>query len=113
MLQPEGFEEQGKESLVCRLTKSLYGLKQAPRCWYKRFDSFIDSLGYNKLNSDHCTYYNRFGNNDFIILLLYVGDMLVVGTNKDQVQELKVLLAMKFDMKDLGPTNKILGMQIH
>ena len=47
MLQPEGFAETGKENLVCRLNKSLYGLKQAPRCWYKRFDSFIMSLGYN------------------------------------------------------------------
>ncbi|KAK9137284.1 hypothetical protein Sjap_007878 [Stephania japonica] len=51
MLQPEGFEEQGNENLVCRLNKSLYGLKQAPRCWYKRFDSFIMSLGYNRLNA--------------------------------------------------------------
>ena len=50
MLQPEGFAEKGKENLVCRLNKSLYGLKQAPRCWYKRFDSFIMSLGYNKLS---------------------------------------------------------------
>ena len=113
MLQPEGFEEQGKENLVCRLTKSLYGLKQAPRCWYKRFDSFIISLGYNRLSSDHCTYYKRSGDNDFIILLLYVDDMLVVGPNKDQIQELKAQLAREFDMKDLGPANKILGMQIH
>ncbi|RDX85720.1 hypothetical protein CR513_33050, partial [Mucuna pruriens] len=75
MLQPEGFKTQ--ENLVCRLTKSLYGLKQAPICWYKRFDSFIISLGYNRLSSDHCTYYNRFGNTDFVILLLYVDDMLV------------------------------------
>ena len=98
---------------LCRLTKSLYGLKQTPRCWYKRFDFFIVSLGYNRLNSDHCTYYNGFGNNYFIILLLYVDDMLVVGPNKDQVQELKAQLAREFDMKDLGPANKILGMQIH
>ena len=49
MLQPGGFEERGKENLVCRLNKSLYGLKQAPRCWYNRFDSFIMSLGYNNL----------------------------------------------------------------
>ena len=113
ILQPEGFEEQGKENLVCRLTKSLYGLKQTPRCWYKRFDSFISSLGYYRLSSDHCTYYKRSGDSDFIILLLYVDDMLVVGPNKDQIQELKAQLAREFDMKDLGPTNKILGMQIH
>ena len=77
MLQPKGFEENGKENLVYRLTKSLYGLKQAPRCWYKRFDSFILSLRYNTPNSDHCIYYKRFKGDDFIILLLYVDDMLV------------------------------------
>ena len=59
MLQPEIFAETRKENLVCRLNKSLYGLKQAPRCWYKRFDSFIMSLGYNRLSSDHCAYYKR------------------------------------------------------
>jgi ATP-binding cassette subfamily B (MDR/TAP) protein 1 len=72
------------------LNKSLYGLKQAPRCWYKRLDSFIISLGYNRLSSDHYTYYKRFEEDDvFIILFLYVDDMLVIGPNKDRVQELK------------------------
>ena len=112
MLQPEGFTEIGKENLVCRLNKSLYGLKQASRYWYKRFDSFIISPEYNRLSSNHCTYYKRF-EEDFIILLLYVDDMLMVDPNKDRIQELKVQLAREFDMKDLGPTNKILGMQIH
>lgn len=114
MLQPEGFAEKGKENLVCRLIKSLYGLKQAPRCWYKRFDSFIMSLEYNRLSADHCTYYKRFeDDNDFIILLLYVDDMLIAGPNKGRIQELKAQLAREFEMKDLGPANKILGMQIH
>ncbi|KAH9667758.1 Integrase catalytic domain-containing protein [Citrus sinensis] len=113
MLQPEGFAETEKENLVCRLNKSLYYLKQAPMCWYKRFDSFIMSLGYNRLSSDHCAYYKRFEDNDFIILLLYVDDMLVTGPNKDRIQELKAQLAREFEMKDLGPANKILGMQIH
>ena len=40
-------------------------------------------------------------------------DMLVASYNKDRVQELKVQLAREFDMKDLGSTNKILGIQIH
>jgi len=114
MLQLEGFVETGKENLVCKLNKSLYGLKQALRCWYKRFDFFIISLGYNRLNSNHCTCYKRFEEDDnFIIMLLYVDDMLVIGPNKDRVQELKAQLAKEFDMKNLGQANKILGMQIH
>ncbi|KAE8702578.1 Cyclin-L1-1 [Hibiscus syriacus] len=96
-----------------RLNKSLYGLKQAPRCWYKRFDSFIMCLGYNRLNADPCTYFKRFGDNDFVILMLYVDDMLVVGPNKDHIEELKAQLAREFEMNELGSTNKILGMQIH
>jgi len=44
---------------------------------------------------------------------LYVDDMLVVGLNKDQIQELKAQLAREFDMKGLRPANKILGMYIH
>ncbi|KAH9735931.1 hypothetical protein KPL71_017911 [Citrus sinensis] len=84
-----------------------------PRCWYKIFDSFIMSLGCNRLSSDHCAYYNRFKDNDFIILLLYVDDMLVASPNKDRIQELKAQLVMEFEMKDLEPANKILWMQIH
>ncbi|KAH9670424.1 hypothetical protein KPL70_016984 [Citrus sinensis] len=68
---------------------------------------------YNRLSSDHCAYYKRFEDNDFIILLLYVDDMLVAGPNKDRIQELKAQLAREFEMKDLGPANKILRMQIH
>ncbi|GJU79718.1 retrovirus-related pol polyprotein from transposon TNT 1-94 [Tanacetum coccineum] len=113
MPQPEGFKQKGKENLVCRLNKSLYGLKQAPRCWYRRFDYFIRSLEYNKLHADPCAYFKGLENNDFIILLLYVDDMLVAGPNKDRINKLKAQLAREFEMKDLGPANKILGMQIH
>ncbi|GJU08654.1 retrovirus-related pol polyprotein from transposon TNT 1-94 [Tanacetum coccineum] len=94
MLQPEGFKQKGKENLVCRLNKSLYGLKQAPRCWYKRFDSFIRSLEYNRLHADLCAYFKRFRNNDFIILLLYVDDMLVACPNKDRINKLKAQLLL-------------------
>ncbi|GJZ97607.1 retrovirus-related pol polyprotein from transposon TNT 1-94 [Tanacetum coccineum] len=65
------------------------------------------------LHADPCAYFKRFGNNDFVILLLYVDDMLVAGPNKDRISKLKAQLAREFKMKDLGPANKILGMQIH
>jgi len=79
MEQPEGFTIKGKEKLVCRLKKSLYGLKQAPRQWYKKFDSFMVDHGYSKTSSDHCVFMKKFPDEKFIILLLYVDDMLIVG----------------------------------
>nr|GEV43839.1 retrovirus-related Pol polyprotein from transposon TNT 1-94 [Tanacetum cinerariifolium] len=71
------------------------------------------SLEYNRLHADPCAYFKRFGNNDFIILRLYVDDMLVAGPNIDCINKLKAQLAREFEMKHLGPANKILGMQIH
>nr|GEW63199.1 retrovirus-related Pol polyprotein from transposon TNT 1-94 [Tanacetum cinerariifolium] len=102
-----------KLHLSTRLNKSLYGLRQAPRSWYKRYDSFIRSLEYNRLHAYPYAYFKRFGNNNSIILLLYVDDMLVPGLNNDRINKLKAQLAREFEMKDLGPANKILGMQIH
>ena len=78
MQQPEGFEVKGKENLVCRLKKSLYGLKQAPRQWYKKFESFMLEHGFHKTQADHCVFVKRYNEGDFLILLLYVDDMLVV-----------------------------------
>jgi len=46
-------------------------------------------------------------------LLLYVDDMLIVDNHLCDVNELKSLLNTEFDMKDLGPAKKILGMKIH
>ena len=85
MQQPEGFEVKGKENLVCKLKKSLYGLKQAPRQWYKKFDSFMMSHGYNRTSSDHCVFTRKFSNDDFIILLLYVDDMLIIGHDSSKI----------------------------
>uniref|UniRef100_A0A2N9FFW3 Integrase catalytic domain-containing protein n=1 Tax=Fagus sylvatica TaxID=28930 RepID=A0A2N9FFW3_FAGSY len=111
MVQPEGFEAKGKEHKVCRLKKSLYGLKQAPRQWYKKFDSFMVGQGYTRTDADHCVYVRQFPNGKFIILLLYVDDMLIVGQDANMVGSLKELFK-SFDMKDLGPARQIMGMQI-
>ena len=75
MEQLEGFLQHQKERLVCKLKKSLYGLKQSPRQWYKKFDSFMVSQGYTRSEYDHCLYF-KWLNDIFIILVLYVDDML-------------------------------------
>ena len=112
MEQPEGFEVEGKEYMVCKLKKSLYGLKQAPRQWYKKFDSFMVSHGYKRTDADPCVYIQQFTGGNFIILLLYVDDMLIVGQDVAMIRKLKSDLSKSFDMKDLGPAKQILGMEI-
>ncbi|GKC56778.1 putative RNA-directed DNA polymerase, partial [Tanacetum coccineum] len=112
MEQPEGFQVKGKEGYVCRLQKSLYGLKQAPRQWYKKFESVIGKQGYRKTSLDHCVLFQKFGDDDFIILLLYVDDMLIVGKNIRRIAQLKRDLSKSFSMKDLGPTKQIIGIRI-
>ena len=102
MEQPEGFKVKGKENLVCKLRKSLYGLKQAPRQWYKKFDSFMMSQGYDRTTSDHCVFMKKFSDDDFIILLLYVDDMLIVGHDVGKIGKLKRELSKSFAMKDFG-----------
>ena len=79
MDQPEGFEEAGKKHMVCILKKSLYELKQAPRQWYKKFDLFMVGHGYTKTDAYYCVYVKIFPSDKFIIILLYVDDMLIVG----------------------------------
>jgi hypothetical protein len=111
MHQPEGFAVKGKENKVCKLKKSLYGLKQAPRQWYKKFDGFMCSKGFQRLEADHCCY-TRGSGKSYVILLLYVDDMLVAGSDIGEINKVKKALSSQFAMKDLGEAKQILGMRI-
>ena len=63
------------------------------------------------MTGDHCVFIKRF-DSDFIILLLYVDDMLVRGKDIRKIISLKNKLSKFFDMKDLGSVKQILGMRI-
>ncbi|RVX03577.1 Retrovirus-related Pol polyprotein from transposon TNT 1-94 [Vitis vinifera] len=112
MEQPEGFTIKGKEHLVCQLKKNLYDLNEAPRQWYKKFDSFMVEHRYDRTTSDHCVFVKKFFDREFIILLLYVDDMLIVGRDTGKIDKLKKKLSKSFEMKDLGTTSRILGVKI-
>ncbi|KAG8500752.1 hypothetical protein CXB51_002776 [Gossypium anomalum] len=112
MQQPEGFTVSEKEDYVCLLKKSLYGLKQSPRQWYKRFDSFMTSHDFKRSSFDSCVYFKKNNDGSFVYLLLYVDDMLIVAKDKGEIRKVKAQLSEEFEMKDLGPAKKILGMEI-
>ncbi|KAI6687393.1 hypothetical protein NL676_024221 [Syzygium grande] len=112
MAQPESYYVEGKEDHVCRLKKSLYGLKQSPRQWYKRFDNFMIGSSYHRSNYDSCVYFRKGSYGSFVYLLLYEDDILIATKNMLEVLILKKRLSKEFEIKDLDPTKKILGMEI-
>ena len=81
MAQPEGFVVKGKEHMGCRLKKSIYGLKQASRQWYLKFDDVIKNFGFIENLKDNCIYIKTKGGR-FIILVLYVDDILLASNDK-------------------------------
>ena len=68
--------------------------------------------GYRKTTSDHCVFVLKLSDDDFVILLLYVDDILSVGRNVSRIDKLKKQLRKSFSMKDLGSVKKILGIRI-
>ena len=56
--------------------------------------------------------YYRHGEGNFVILCLYVDDILIFGTNIDAINEVKSFLSKSFDMKDLGEANVILNIKL-
>ena len=102
MAQPQRFEVKDKENVVCKLMKSLYGLKQAPWQRYLKFDNFMHEHGYSRCHSDHCYYFKGLDDENYIILCLYVDDVLVASSNMDHIKGMKRQLAHAFSMKDLG-----------
>ncbi|CAK8543284.1 unnamed protein product [Lathyrus sativus] len=112
MKQFNGFQVKGKEDHVCRWRKSLYGLKQDLRQWYKKFKSVMCDQGYRKTTSDHCVFVRTFPNYDFVILLLYVDDMIIVGKSIYNINMLNKKLGESFAMKDMGAAKQIIGIRI-
>eukprot|EP00253_Pinus_taeda_P015741 PITA_15741 len=109
MEQPHGFIQDS--SLACRLKKSLYGLKQAPRAWYAKMDSFLLSQNFERCKSDPNVYMLR-THDSILILVLYVDDLLIIGSSASAIATVKRALHDRFLMTDMGPLHFFLGLEI-
>jgi hypothetical protein len=108
--KPEGFVVHNEKSHVCILKKALYGLKQAPCAWYEKMDGFLMSLGFNKSTTNPNLYYH-IDASEFLILVLYVDDLFLTGSER-LIVECKKALTTKFEMKDLGLMHYFLGLEV-
>jgi len=110
MKQPEGFP-QGEPDQVLQLIKSIYGLKQSPRLWHIKLNSVLIQLGFKKIKSDGSVWvFDKDGLK--VIVPVFVDDMTLVSKSKEKIRELKEELKKHFKLRDLGPTEFLLGVKV-
>ena len=68
------------------------------------------SLGFNKSKADSNLYFKLEGGRP-VILLLYVDDVFLTGED-ELIANIKIKLAIEFEMKDLGMMHYFLGLEV-
>ncbi|CAM8962427.1 unnamed protein product [Rhodiola kirilowii] len=112
MKLPPGFYRQEKAAgKVCKLIKSIYGLKQASRQWFAKFSASLVEFGFTPSLNDYSLFTITRGS-VFLILLVYVDDVLLTGNSESLILEVKQFIHQKFRIKDLGPLKYFLGLEV-
>uniref|UniRef100_A0A2N9FGV4 Integrase catalytic domain-containing protein n=1 Tax=Fagus sylvatica TaxID=28930 RepID=A0A2N9FGV4_FAGSY len=109
MTQPPGFKSKGE--CVCHLKKSIYGLKQSPRAWFDKFSKAVVSHGMTCSQADHSVFFKK-TRTGIVILVVYVDDIVITGSDKEGIQILINHLSSSFLTKDLGKLRYFLGIEV-
>jgi len=95
-------------SVMCKLKRSLYGLKQAPRVWFDKFRTTLLRFFFVQSKYDSSLFLCT-TSTGFVLLLVYVDDIIITGTDSLLISNLQ----HHFHMKDLGFFTYFLGLEVH
>lgn len=109
MRLPPGFSS-SHPNKVCHLRKSLYGLRQSPRNWFAKLATALRRYGFLQSHADH-TLFTYCREDTFIVVLVYVDDIIVAGNDSQACKVFKNYLNDCFQLKDLGPLKYFLGIE--
>ncbi|KAK0607717.1 hypothetical protein LWI29_019074 [Acer saccharum] len=110
--QPQGYEIAGEENKVYKLKKTLYGLKQAPKAWCDLINGHFKLHGFHTSESEPTLYVKLRGNDEILIVCLYVDDLIYTSNSAALIAEFKNFMIDEFEMTDLGLMNYFLGLEV-
>ena len=112
MSQPPGFIHSSFPDHVCKLHCSIYGLRQAPLVWFQSLSHALISLGFKSSQADNSLFTNH-SSAGTVLLLVYVDDIIIIGSTDSLVNHFVHKLSQRFHMKDLGDLHYFLGLEVH
>ncbi|KAL0435109.1 UNVERIFIED_CONTAM: Retrovirus-related Pol polyprotein from transposon RE1 [Sesamum radiatum] len=110
MTPPAGYTK-ARSGQVCKLKRSLYGLKQTSRQWNLELTTKLLEFGFQQSPHGHCLFFKR-SDSCFIVLLVYVDDILLTSSSTTEIYAVKTYLDHLFTIKGLGPAKYFLGLQL-
>nr|GEV05076.1 putative ribonuclease H-like domain-containing protein [Tanacetum cinerariifolium] len=111
VMQPPGFQDPTYPAKVYKVEKAMYGLHQAPRAWYGTLSKYLLKNGFQRGTIDQTLFIRR-QKEDFILVQVYVDDIIFGSSNLQMCREFEALMHEKFQMSAMGELNFFLGLQV-
>jgi hypothetical protein len=111
MSQPPGYQHPIYPTHVCKLQRVIYGLKQAPRAWFSRLSTKLLELGFHGSRSNSSLFIYKHKSLTMFILI-YGDDIIITSSQPSAIDDLLISLTHDFAVKDLGPFNFFLGVEV-
>ncbi|GJR98747.1 putative ribonuclease H-like domain-containing protein [Tanacetum coccineum] len=108
--QPPGFEDPHFPDKVYKVEKALYGLHQAPRAWYETLSTYLIENGFRRGTIDKTLFIKK-DKGDFLLVYMYVDDIIFGSTKKSLCDEFDCLMHKRFQMKSMRELTFFLGLQ--
>jgi hypothetical protein len=96
---------------VYKLSKALYRLKQASRAWYARLKTFLLEYEYVMGSVDKTPFTLNHGT-DFLLIQIYVDDIIFGGSSHTLVSRFQKLMESEFQMSMMGEVTFFIGIQV-
>ena len=72
----------------------------------------VQEFGMIRSTTDHSVFYHHTSTGQCIYLIVYVDDIIIIGSDQDGFQKLKQHLFSHFQTKDLGKLKYFLGIEV-
>ena len=112
-LEPHVAEALGKDpNATYRINKYLYGLPDSDRAYYQGYSAHLEINGYKRTVSDPCLFV-KITNTARTYVWIHVDDTIVASTVKEELEEFKRVIGLKYAYTVQEDLDSFLGVHIH